>query len=65
MEHDHGHLKQRLYPMRGFKETVSAAIIARGHALIQNMRNGFSDRAVGVPRLLRLATAWPRLAQAI
>jgi hypothetical protein len=51
--------------MRGFKETVSAAIIARGHALIQNMRNGFSDRAVGVPRLLRLATAWPRLAQAI
>jgi transposase-like protein len=65
LERDHGHLKQRLYPMRGFKQAASAASIARGHALIRNLRNGFSDLTVAVPRLLRLATAWPQLAQAI
>ncbi len=65
MERDHGHLKQRLYPMHGFKQVASADIIVRGHALIRNLRNGFSDLTAGVPRLLRLATAWPQLAQAI
>ena len=65
IEHDHGHLKQRLSPMRGFKQASCASVIARGHALIQNLRNGFSELTVGVPRLLRLATAWPQLAQAI
>ena len=34
MERDHGHLKQRWYPMRGFKQAASAGIIVRGHALI-------------------------------
>ncbi len=42
LERDHGHLKQRLKPMRGFKQPASADILARGHALIQNLRNGFS-----------------------
>ena len=65
MERDHGQLKQRLYPMRGFKQAASAAIIARGHALIRNLSNGCSDLTVAVPRVLRLATAWPQLAQAI
>jgi transposase-like protein len=65
MERDHGHLKQRLYPMRGFKQAGCAGVIARGHALIQNLRNGFSELTIGVPRVLRLATAWPQLAQAI
>ena len=65
MERDHGHLKQRLYPMRGFKQGVSAASIARGHALIQNLRNGFSELTQAVPRQLRLATAWQQLTAAI
>lgn len=65
MERDHGHLKQCLSPMRGFKQASSADILARGHALIRNLRNGFSELTVGVPCLLRLATAWPQLAQAI
>jgi transposase-like protein len=65
LERDHGHLKQRLYPMRGFKQAVSADIIARGHALIRNLRNGFCDLTVAVPRVLRLAIAWPQLARAI
>ena len=65
LERDHRHLKQRLYPMRGFKQAGSADIMARGHARIRNLRNGFSDLTVAVPRVLRLATAWPQLAQAI
>jgi transposase-like protein len=65
IERDHGHLKQRLYPMRGFKQPTSVDILARGHALIQNLRNGFSTLTVALPRALRLLTAWPVLAQAI
>ncbi len=34
IERDHGHLKQRLYPMRGFKQAASADLLARGHACI-------------------------------
>src|SRR5918998_81529 len=65
IERDHGHLKQRLYPMRGFKQAASADIIVRGHALIRNLRNGFSELTRSVPVNLRLAVAWPQLAQAI
>ena len=65
IERDHGHLKQRLRPMRGFKSASSADRLARGHSLIQNLRNGFSELTAGVPRVLRLATAWSQLAQAI
>ncbi|PLS79735.1 MAG: IS6 family transposase [Chloroflexi bacterium] len=65
IERDHGHLKQRLRPMRGFKSAASADRFARGHGLIQNLRNGFSKLTAGIPRVLCLATAWPRLAQAI
>ena len=61
MERDHGHLKQRLYSMRGFKQVASAEIIARGHALIRNLRNGFSSLTDAVPVHLRLATAWRQL----
>lgn len=65
IERDHGHLKQRLYPMRGFKQATSADVIVRGHALVRNLRNGFSSLTVAVPINLRLASAWPQLAQAI
>jgi transposase, IS6 family len=65
IERDHGHLKQRLRPMRGFKSPSSADTVCRGHGLIQNLRNGFSTLSGGVPRPLRLATAWPQLAGAI
>ena len=65
MERDHGHLKQRLYPMRGFKQAASADIIARGHGFIQNLRNGFSHLTATVPRQLRVMTAWSQLIQAI
>ena len=65
MERDHGHLKQRLYPMRGFKQVASAAIIVREHTLVRNLRNGFSALTVQVPLNLRLATAWPQRARVI
>ncbi len=65
LERDHGHLKQRLYPMRGFKQAAEAAILARGHAFIHNLRNGFSTLTATVPRQLRLMTAWSQLTQAI
>jgi transposase-like protein len=65
LERDHGHLKQRLRPMRGFKQLASADHLTRGHALVQNLRNGFSTLTVDVPRPLRLATAWPQLVRAI
>ncbi len=65
LERDHQHLKQRLYPMRGFKQAASADIVPRGHALIQNLRTGFSTLTATVPRELRLMTAWSQLTQAI
>jgi IS6 family transposase len=64
-ERDHSHLKQRLYPMRGFKRGPSAHTLARGHALIRNLRGGFSTLTSTVPVNRRLATAWPQLTQAI
>jgi transposase-like protein len=64
-ERDHGHRKQRLYPMRGFTHAAAADILARGHAFIQNLRTGFSRLTRTVPRALRLMTAWSQLTQAI
>ena len=65
MERDHGHLKQRVYPMRGFKQATSADTIARGHALVRNLRNAFSALTLHVPLNLRLSFAWSQLAQTI
>ncbi len=65
MERDHGHVKQRVRPMRGFKRASSADCLARGHALIRNLRNGFSTLSAAVGQNLRLATAWSQLAQMI
>jgi transposase-like protein len=69
IERDQGHLKQRLYPMRGFGyppgEVASADIITRRHALVRNVRNGFSSLTLHVAINLRLAVSWPQLTLAI
>jgi transposase-like protein len=65
LERDHGHLKQRLGPMRGFKHPASADTVVRGHALVQSLRNGFSTLTAAVPRCLRLLIGWPCLARLI
>jgi transposase-like protein len=65
LERDHGHLKQRVRPMRGFKRLASADVFARGHALIQNLRHRYSFLTTSVARPLRLAAAWPQLTRVI
>ena len=46
-------------------EATSADVIVGGHALVRNLRTGFSALTVQVPIKLRLAVAWPQLAQVI
>ncbi|MGH2352475.1 MAG: DDE-type integrase/transposase/recombinase [Chloroflexota bacterium] len=65
LERDHSQLKQRLCPMRSFKRGASADPLARGHALIRNLRGGVSPLTATVAPNLRLATAWPHLMRAI
>ena len=65
IEADHGRLKTRLRPMRGLKRFRSAAVIAAGHAFVQNLRRGHYELATDVPPPLRLATAFSELARAM
>ncbi len=65
VERDHGHVNQRLYPLRGVGQAPSADSVARGHARIQNLRHGFSTLTMAVTHSMRLATAWAELARAI
>ena len=65
IEADHGRLKARLRPMRGLKRLRSAAVIALGHAFVQNLRRGHYELATDTPPRLRLATAFTELAVAI
>jgi IS6 family transposase len=65
IEADHGRLKARLRPMRGLKRFRSAAVIAVGHAFVQNLRRGHFELATDVSPPLRLATAFSELVLAI
>lgn len=65
LERDHGYLKQRLHPMHGFKQRAVVDTMARCHALIRSLQNGFSGLTAAVPRSLRLATICPQLAALI
>jgi transposase-like protein len=65
IEADHAGLKARLRPMRGLKRFRSAAAIADGHALVQNLRRGHYELATEVPEPRRLATAFAELALAM
>lgn len=62
LERDHQHLKGRIRPMRKFKSVGSARNFSRGHALIRNLRRGFSSLTTKVPAHVRLPTAWSALA---
>jgi transposase, IS6 family len=64
VEADHGRLKARLGPMRGFKRDRSARIIA-GHAFVRNLRRGCYELAVEEPASRRVAVAFDELALAI
>jgi transposase-like protein len=64
LERDHGHLKQRQAPRRGFKRHAAADAVCRGHALVRNLRGGGVALTDGGPPVLRRAPAWPVLARA-
>ena len=62
IEADHARLKARLRPMRGLKRLRPAAVIAAGHAFVQNLRRGHYELATDASPPLRLATAFSELA---
>lgn len=59
---DHGQLKRRLSPMRGFKADVNARVVIAAHAFVQNVRRGHYELAVDTPIPLRVAVAFVQLA---
>jgi transposase-like protein len=65
VEADHGRLKARLRPTRGFKQDRSARIVIAGHAFVQNVRRGHYELAVEEPVNRRVAVAFDELALAI
>jgi IS6 family transposase len=65
IEADHGRLKARLRPMRGFKRDQTARVIMRGHAFMQNMRRGHYELGGEVRPHQRVATAFTELARTI
>src|ERR1700738_276307 len=65
VEADHGRLKARLRPMRGLKVVGNAAVIAIGHAFIQNLRRGHYELGVEAAPKQRLIDAFDELAFAI
>jgi transposase, IS6 family len=65
IEADHGRLKARLGPMRGFKQERSTSIVIAGHAFVQNLRRGHYELAVDESVTRRVAVAFDELALAI
>ena len=65
VEADHGRLKARLRPMRGPKRFRSAAVIAAGHAFVQNLRRSHYELATEVSPQLRLPAVFNELALAM
>jgi transposase-like protein len=65
VEADHGRLKARPGPMRGFKQERSARVVIAGHGFVQNLRRGHYELAVEQPAARRVAVAFDELALAI
>ncbi|HKR49178.1 MAG TPA: IS6 family transposase, partial [Pseudonocardiaceae bacterium] len=65
IEADHGRLKSRLRPMRGFTRLRPARVISAGHAFVQNLRRGHYDIATHVVPNRQLPAAFAELALAI
>jgi transposase, IS6 family len=51
--------------MRGLKRFRSGAVIAAGHAFVQNLRRGHYELATDLPPQHRLTAAFAELARAI
>lgn len=59
VERDHRRVKQRLYPMLGFKHFGNAAVTVSGIELVQKIRKGqFDTSAVTVREGARVSHMW-------
>jgi transposase-like protein len=66
VECDHGRQKARLRPMRGLRRDLTAAVVIRGHAFVQNLRRGHDEFGTYAHRdRLRVAAAFDELATVI
>ena len=65
LQRDRQHVKGRTRPMRHLKPLARANTFCRGHALIRNLRQGFSDLTATVSPRVRLVTAWTVLTAGI
>jgi transposase, IS6 family len=65
IEAEYGRLKARLRPRQELKRLASAAVVAAGHAFVQNLPRGHSELAVDVSPVLRSMAAFTELARAI
>ena len=70
VERDHGHLKGRLRPTRGFKSVAGARTLCEGHGFVRNLAGGFYQLGViggepGVPRAPLIVSAWDQLTAAL
>jgi transposase-like protein len=63
VECDHGRLKARLRPMRGFKLDRSAEVIIAGQAFVQNLRRGHYELTAEEPANRRVTVAFAELAR--
>jgi len=66
IERDHGHLKGRYRPMRGFKQRRCAQVVCAGHSFMRNVRDGFYQLGFvwygpGQPHPPCLFTVWDEL----
>ena len=64
-EADHGRLTAGLRPMRGSTTDLTASVVMRGHAFIQNLRRGHYELRVDTVTARRLATAFHELRGAV
>jgi len=62
IEADHGRLKARPRPMGGLKGLASARSVARGHAVVQNLRRGHYELTTGIAAHDRVRIAFTELA---
>jgi transposase-like protein len=65
VESDHGRLKARLRPMRGFKRDHSARVTMSGHALMQNLRRGHYELGIDARPHRHVGHAFTELARTI
>jgi transposase-like protein len=70
IERDHGHLKGRLRPTRGFGTLAGARVLCGGHALVRNLIGGFHRLGAAmtdalIPQPPQLVRAWDELTAAL